>query len=159
MAALALTVGCGGSPTAPSFPATPPPPVYPTMTGGWGGTWTQVYNSGGQNANLVCSAVWIITSQTNEQFFGTVQWSGDTGCPGAAQLVGNVLPNGEVHVSPRGSSPGLCILTGGDSDYHGFVSPSGGLTAQQSYRTHCEGEQYGRGIDYTVVATFVVNRR
>lgn len=154
--ALAL-MGCG-SPSAPSVP-TPAPITYPNMVGGWAGTWMQVYSANGQRANLTCSTVWIVGGQSADQFSGTIQWSGDGACSAAASLVGSVSPAGEVHLSPRGQSSGLCTFTTGEPDYHGFVSPAGGITVQQTYNTHCAGAQYGSGVDYNVVATFVVNRR
>jgi hypothetical protein len=158
--AVLAAVACGG-PSAPSVPPTPPPPVYPSMVGGWGGTWAQVFQTSNGTGDTTCAAVWIITGQTDGSFNGTAQRTGDGVCPGSWSIRGTVLPDGSVQVSDVGGGGGqsLCAQVAGETNYTGIVSAAGGLTARRAYSLHCVGGQYGGGIDYSVVATYAMNRR
>jgi hypothetical protein len=136
-----LLAACSSSPSAATAP---PPPSYPQMVGGWGGTmaYTVIRTIGeisGRSASM-CNETWLVTSQDRHSYAGTYQTTpsaGTTGCAGSGSLQGSVTPGGEVRLTFRGDSPSACKLLRGDPDFAGFVSPSGGLTAQRAYVLRC----------------------
>lgn len=94
---LVCLVGCGSSssssvapspsPTPAPSPApapqpapAPAPAVFPSMTGGWGGTLaiTSTIRSSGARSSNTCNQTWIVTTQTGGDFSGTFQLSGGT---------------------------------------------------------------------------------
>ena len=150
---LALMIACGDSPTIPS---TPPPPQYPSMVGGWGGTWTQTWVTTFGPGSQTCNETWLVTVQNAGAFDGTYQRSGDD-CGASGMINGGILVSGEVDVRHRGATGSDCVLLSGDGVYKGFVSPAGGLTAQTAYSVRCP---FNRGtLDYSVTATLSMNRR
>jgi hypothetical protein len=129
------------------------------MLGGWGGTWAQAFSSVQGAGSTTCTELWLVNSQTDSAFVGTFQRTGETVCPGAGSLRGVVLPDGSVKLSFGGGGANACTQTAGADEYVGVVSAAGGLTARRSYALHCEGAGFSRPIDFSVVATFAMNRR
>lgn len=157
---LVMLWACGGdSPTAPP----PPPPTFPTMTGGWGGTyaaaWTTFLSDGHQApGGVTCNQTWLIGSQSAGTFSGTYQSAG-TGCADAGTINGTVSSDGVVAFVLKTSMPSaiVCTRTSGDGVYNGVVSPGGALTAQRTESLHCTFSN--QTFDRDVSATFAMNRR
>jgi hypothetical protein len=88
-----FAAACGTSPTAP------PPPTFPTMRGGWGGTWAAVWTTllpeGPVPGSASCGMTWLIDSQnTDGSFVGTYQETGQ--CADAGSVSGTVSTAGAV---------------------------------------------------------------
>lgn len=152
---LLVLAGCGSSPVAPAPVPTPVP--FPVMIGGWGGTFTETHITSLGPGGGSCAETWIITGQTNGDFIGTYQRSGE-GCPVSGAVSGKVLVDGSVQLShvPTSVVP-FCTILGGNTAYTGVVSSAGGLTARAAFSERCP---YGRGtLDYVITATMAMNRR
>jgi hypothetical protein len=152
-------MACGGhSPAAPSAPL---PPSYPDMVGGWAGTsgetWT---NNGGGSGGLTCNETWLITGQQGGAFSGTYQSTPNAGsaCRDAGTIDGTVTPSNEIRIRPHSNTNSGCVLLTGSTEYHGFVSGSGAVTAQSDYSMRCPVPVVGQ-LDYRVTWTITVNRR
>jgi len=101
---------------------------------------------------------WLIDSQTDESFAGTYQETGQQ-CADAGSVNGTASTGGLVALSFKSSVPHavVCERTGGDGIYRGFVSASGGLTAQRDATLRCT---LGReSWSATQTATLSMNRR
>lgn len=100
---VSLLSGCGGSsPLAPS-PVASPQPTFPSLIGGWVGTYTSninIPNVSGGSGSGGCSISWIVTNQTAGQFSGTWQLTGGfgqaTGCGSSGNLSGAVTSSGAI---------------------------------------------------------------
>ena len=160
---LLLAVACGGGPTTPSVPPTPPPPTFPSMAGGWGGTWAAVtvvfLPEGPAPGSVSCNVTWLIGSQTGGSLVGTYQQTGQ-GCADAGSMSGNVSSGGNVALtfSSNVPSPVVCVRTSGNGVYNGVLSvTTGALTAQTVEGLHCT---FGREtFDLNRTATLSMSRR
>lgn len=149
----------------PTTPATPAPPNFPVMTGGWGGQLADTRISPAPIAGFPptvagasCVVAWLITAQGAGTFSGTYQHSpGSSGCADTGAINGAVNQDGAIRMTPTSSIPGTCTLTGGSPEYVGVLS-GGSLTVQRQYSMRCPFPVIG-AIDYSVTDTLSMARR
>jgi hypothetical protein len=115
------------------------------------------------NGGRTCNATWIITAQGAGAgagtFSGTYQSSPGNAseCADSGTLDGTVTPTGDIRTRYHSSSPGGCTLTGGSTEYQGFVSAIA-VTAHREYVERYPYPVLGL-VDYRVTGTVSVNRR
>jgi hypothetical protein len=134
------------------------------MTGGWGGytdeTW--IVSGGGrtQRGAQTCNFTWLVNVQDpSGAFRGTYQRSLSASCADSGTIEGTTSVDRAVRVRLRSTvSASTCALLNGDTEYRGFLSQTGTLTAQRDYAIRCPAP----GVpffDYVVTGTLTMNRR
>jgi hypothetical protein len=135
------SIGCGGdSPTAPSV-------SYPSLVGGWIGTYTSnlnIPNVPGGTASGGCTLSWTVTSEGSGQFSGTWQLTGGfgavTSCASSGALSGVISSSGSITSLSFATTIGAGLPAGcsqtSSTGYTGIAS-SASVNASSSERYSC----------------------
>jgi hypothetical protein len=133
-----MTAACSGGDDSPTAPT----PQYPSMIGGWGGTFTVNATLGTLSGSNTCTQSWTITDQTGGQFSGTWQLSGGTtvSCGQSGVVNGTITSSGSFADLTFGVQVGAvtgCTRTS-SAPYSGVVTGNS-LSVQSSEQLTCTG--------------------
>lgn len=138
-----LLAACSDSPTQPAVVATPTPIPYPQMIGGWGGTLSASW-TGTSSGSYTCSYSMLVTGQSAGAYNGSYQSTRGTEdvCASSGTVSGVVTPSGEISLAMRSNATSGTCSTQSASDFIGFVSSAGNITAQSFSRQQCGSQDY-----------------